>query len=413
MSKHVNVITYATYENVILDENQIKDLLYSKIQLFDPIESICFSSFLNMICQTKPIEELIKIQFKELPCLPEQYLRKAYNQRQILFHRDTLLFYISEVISQKVAGTQRITGNASNIDNIHNFGYCLLLCNSIINYTKYDFFERELIKTYPYHFPNSLYWNFYHRIIRYTIIYKRLFNQLEKHKKDLLCQGMEILYEQYGIEIDDLMDTIKKLFNWYLGLNNNFERRNTPVSEQTNTFNYKNISSFYIQGEIFKDDMKFLKCIDILSKDINDFYNAFETERKDTVDNDTFKNIQCFFDYPIFKYDNQNYCIIDFKFLIENICSGLFWRIKSLIDNSGAKLNCSMNKLWEQNGYLLESYFEFLLKGMFGDKIMITRNDNDSPDAILKIKIDDKEYIVIFEFTCKNIEYHLYIIAPN
>lgn len=107
---------------------------------------------------------------------------------------------------------------------------------------------------------------------------------------------------------------------------------------------------------------------------------------------------QSIFDYPIFKNDIE-FCIIDFKFLIEGICSGLIWKIES-ISKDNNKLNHNMQEIMGQYGNLLEEYFAFLMNKIFPE-INLTNNQEGKPDAVLEVNNNNGNYIILFEFTTK------------
>lgn len=389
----MQIVKQALYENLfLLNEADVDCLLHYKIKDFDPVESICYSSFLNMICQTIPIDALLQLQICGIGRLFEKKdMLNLYLIPKIIYHRDNLLHYICRIISNKIDGENRITGkDVSSNPNIWKYGEVLLLINNKINFLGYQNYEREIIKSFPYHVPNTLFWFYKHRIIRYAYIYKEILPRIKQNQKKLLLSGIELVEQKYNIKFNDYIDTIKGLFIWFLGA------KETGLNSPQ--FDMKNTRSFYISKAQF-EGTKVVPTMDALSKDIAGFYEEFNRQRKDEIDNEVYRYLQSIFDYPIFKSSNTEWCIIDFKFLIEGICSGLIWKIDSILKNNGRR-NYSIQKIREQYGYLLENYFAFLVKKIFPG-IHLTYKQTSKPDAILEVNIDGESHIVIFEFTTK------------
>lgn len=389
--RNIDILTYTTFENLFLLDNEDVDCLINfRIRNFDPIESICFSSFLNMVSQTTNVNTLLELQRREMEKLIGRSLE--FPQKVVIVHRDNLIHYISAIIEKKINGTENITGE-SNKDNSLKYYQTLLLINNKIDFLKYQNFEREIIKSFPYAYHNVLFGYYEQRIIRYSIIYNKILpNDLRDNQKNFLLAGINLIEKKYNLRFKDYIDTIKGLFIWFLGAEE--KGINTPH------FSRDNIGSFYIHAENFPTKDKFISTINALSKNLKGFVEEFAKERKDEIDNDIFNCFQRFFDYPIFKINNSQFCIIDFKFLIEGICSGLIWKIDSIIKNND-KVNYSIQNIREQYGYLIEKYFCFLVEKIFSDP-EITYDQANKPDCILEIKTKDEDYIVLIEFTTKN-----------
>ena len=389
----MQIVKHALYENLfLLNEEDVDCLINYKIKDFDPVESICYSSFLNMICQTTPTDNLLQLQICGIGRLFEKKaMLNLYLNPKIIYHRDNLLHYICRIISNKIDGENTITGkDIGSNPNIWKYGEVLLLINNKINYLGYQNYEREIIKSFPYHVPNTLFWFYKHRIIRYSYIYKQMLPQIDQNQKDLLLSGIELIEQKYNIKFNNYIDAIKGLFIWFLGA------KETGLNSPQ--FDMKNTRSFYI-GKAQFEGTKVVPTMDALSKDISGFYEEFNRQRKDEIDNDVYCYLQSIFDYPIFKSSDTEFCIIDFKFLIEGICSGLLWKIDSILKNNGGR-GYPIQKIKEQYGYLLENYFTFLIKSIFPE-VQLTNNQNGKPDAILEVNFNGESYIVIFEFTTK------------
>lgn len=385
--RNTEILTYTIFENLFsLDKEDVDCLINSRIQYFDPIESIGYSSFLNMVCQATNMNTLLGLQKRELKALTGISLPSEKNV--ILFHRDNLLHYISTIIEKRINGTRKITGE-SNRDNSLKFYQTLLLISNKINFLNYQNFEREIIRSFPYAYHNVLFAYYKQRIIRYSIIYNKILpRDLNDNQKDLLLCGIKLIEDKYELRFEDYIDAIKGLFIWFLGA----EERGFSLPH----FDRHNIGSFYIHAKNFPTKHAFISIINALSKNLQEFVEEFKTERRDGIDNDIYHHFQRFFDYPIFKIDDNQFCVIDFKFLIEGICSGLIWKIDSIISNN-ADLNYSIQNIKSQYGYLVEKYFCFLIEKIFSDP-EITYDQSNMPDCIL----NSDECIILIEFTTKN-----------
>ena len=367
------------------DERNIDTLISDIIQNFDPIEAISFSSFLNMICQTAGADELLSLSKKELRLAG---LAKNPPDNKLLFHRNNLLYFVSQIIEQNVNGDIHITGEG-NSRNSKKYYKTLLLINSKINKNadsdKNDTLMKMLIREYPYYYDPQLIDEIYSkRICRYKYIYNKLLNSLLKKDEKRICEGIEAIEQKMGISLKDYFYVLEELFSWFVSMPvakrtaQDQKVKNSPLG-----FNYNNLNSFYIDKAKFSNDEKFLKLLEGLSKNLPDLRSYFESKkRKDKIDN-FYKCVQNLFDYPILKLNEKQSCIIDLNFLIEGICSGFLWKIPA-----------ERKDIKDAYGKLIEEYFECLIKKIFPN-INITRAENNKPDAILEFE----NYIVIFEFT--------------
>jgi hypothetical protein len=265
------IVKQALYENLFLLSDADGDCLIDyKMKDFDPIESICCSSFLNMICQRTSIEELLQLQICGAGRLFEKkYMLNLYLNPKIIYHRDNLLHYIRRIISKQINGKERITGkDISANPNISKYGKVLLLINNKTNFLKCENFEREIIKSFSYHAPNTLFWFYKHRVIRCSHIYERILPSLNQRKKAILESVIELIEGKYNIKFEDYIETIKELFIWFLGAKES--RLNSPQ------FDMKNIRTFYVDKGKFIGS-KIIQTLDALSKDIEGFYLQYKT----------------------------------------------------------------------------------------------------------------------------------------
>ncbi len=87
------LVAFASYENLfLLTETDVDCLIDHKIKDYEPVESISYSSFLNMICQTTSIENLLQLQISGKGRLFEKKdMVRLYLEPRIIYHRDNLL----------------------------------------------------------------------------------------------------------------------------------------------------------------------------------------------------------------------------------------------------------------------------------------------------------------------------------
>ncbi len=103
----MQVITYWNYEELfgeityhkiylpmscLKEEDYIDLLINDLIKDFEPINVICYSSFLNMVCQTQGTDYIVNQSRIELGHLG---INSKVKKDGILFHRSNLLYLIS------------------------------------------------------------------------------------------------------------------------------------------------------------------------------------------------------------------------------------------------------------------------------------------------------------------------------
>lgn len=402
MSNNTEIVVYATYRDILLAPEERLEHLKNKIGQFDPVEQIAYCSFWNMICQTRDIDELRKMQYIEFRGLPN--INEIIQRRELIFGRETLLYYISQVIKNNINGKSKITGQSDLFNPQYiDFGRCLLLSNSVINELKQGFYEREFIKNFPYDSPKTIYWHYYHRIIRYSFIYSELIPQLVETKRRALEAGIEAIKETHKITISNIFSAVKSLFVWFIGLKEGLLMRNEIPEDRSIMFNFENPLSFYIQRSNYKNFDTMIKVLDLFSMDYKGYQDEFAGAScfKDVIDNNVFKYIQCFYDNPVFKCSDDVYCILDLKFFLEKACKGIIWMMKGALKKESNINNSLGNNIFSENGYLIEAYFDKLMKQIFNEDVEITSNTNNSPDAIIGITHKEVKTFVVIEFTTK------------
>lgn len=157
------IIPYLNYENlfssfktkggiILLDINEhVDSLIGDIIRDFDAIEAVSYSSFLNMVVQTCDAGKSLELGMREIRAAQ---LNNKSNIEGILFHRDNLLYLISQIIQKSNNGTRRITG-VENRQNSGDYYKSLLLINSKLNKMDGDeihvLLKDYLIREYPYY----------------------------------------------------------------------------------------------------------------------------------------------------------------------------------------------------------------------------------------------------------------------
>lgn len=137
-------ITHLTYEKLFRDIqkgkliipisylNEVKnidDLISDIIKNFDSSEAISYSSFLNATIQTLDINEILELGLEEIKNI--KLTNKSFDEG-VLFYRDNLLYFISQIIIKNKGGKLRITGG-KNASNKRDYYKSLLLISSKLN----------------------------------------------------------------------------------------------------------------------------------------------------------------------------------------------------------------------------------------------------------------------------------------
>lgn len=364
-------------------EETIDEILIHYLQALNPVEAIQFSSFLNMICQTSKKDEIIKTVNRELTGarLSDRPSRK------ILFHRDNLLHLISLVLDFNINGTGNITGGG-NLAYPQKYYKALMLINSKLSHIHADptlsIFRDCFIRDYPYYYIPEISFTFYsRRVQRYWYIYNTILPTLDSTQRNKVESALATLEKAAGVSLKEYFSVIRMILGWYLQFP-------TFTQQQDNVprlgFNFNNIHSFYINRANFEQHHAFLKIVEYLAKDIEEFRTAIVQQRRDIIPG-FFRHFRTFFEYPFFKIDNSNFCIIDLRFVLEGICAGFFWQVYRVAERD-------IRILKDQYGMLLEHYFSFLLEKVF-PSVRITGSEESQPDAVLELH----DTIILFEFT--------------
>jgi len=371
-------------------ERRIKAEIFQRIKDFDPIEGISFCSFLNMIAQTQDTETLIKKSNKEL--LEARVTRRAV--KGILFNRYSLLYLMNLFSNLAFSKTEQITGHPSDEYRFpKKFYEALLLANDLYtdeekksgNHTS-SLLRTTFLREWPYYYmPLIVEELAKNRIIRYQYVFTDLIAKLPQDRASALVQAVSELEILHNISLKNFFKGLEKLFFWFMRVPNANQR---IPSGPLQKFGFKpdDISSFYIQKAQFDEDENFLKCLQSLAvtgwaSAINDIQNI-----------SFYDGIKPIFDNPIFQGATDVYCIADLGFVIDKIGGGFLWRLMP-------KDQAKRDKCLRQRGYLLEGYFNELVRRIFPEAV-ITGDQINQPDAV----VETDGYILIFEFTTERID---------
>ena len=404
-SRVVTHLTYtelfSTYERngLILPSSSLNSVAAIKAQIegllkpINPVEVVQFSSFLNMICQTYGTDMTMTrgvTLLKETRLVPAN----AGFVNRILFHRESLLGLIAFAIEKDLKGTNPLTGPGHLVSQ-QSYVNAMLLYNDLLlkameegsltpeERIMKDYFIRE----WPHYYERDIARQInYHRILRYRYCYGTLAPSLGEEKGKLTRSLVSKFEEEVGVSLEEYMHAITRLFGWFLDWPT-LRENGRLSSDYKYGFDFKNINSFYIHASAFPNSDDFLKTIEHLSRDIVALKTAIEAERSNTRDRISGPNefARVFFNNPIFKISDGQYCILDLKFVLENACGGLMWRV-------GAGEN--VQDLKAAYGHLMEEYFRFLIGSIFKDA-RIAFGDSGGADAI----VEAEDTVLVFEFT--------------
>jgi hypothetical protein len=370
------------------DKRVIDEVIDELISGLDPVEAISYSSFLNMIVQTCDPEESARLGRNEIAAVG---FKNDIRGNKVFFHRDCLLHMMSRIIMGGKDGTMSITGG-SDRRGTAKYYKALLLINSEIN-SPVENERHTLLKNYflrdypPPYSPTTTNTIFKNRLQRYWYIYDQILPKMKRHEAELIKKGIDVLEKDSGLTLREHYSVLAGVLAWFLILP--IEKRKRQ-NEETSIlgFDYRNIGSFYIRKNNFPDTDRFLCLIKSLAQDKNGIQKHFARNRRDEVSG-FYRHFRDFFDRAIFKIDDDSFCILDLKFLIEGLCSGFLWHIKNK-----SSLQYIQQELKGYYGQLLEKYFVFLLKQIFSHA-KISKAPGSGPDAIVKTDA----FLIIFEFT--------------
>jgi hypothetical protein len=406
MATETRIVTYLTYSElfdsfersgIVLPVNTLKTVEDFETQIeyllheMNPIELIQFSSFLNMICQTRDTDSTM---VRGITLLEESdVIAKGRGfSNKIVFHRENLLNLIGQILSKKIQGDQQLTGPKHGA-NHKKYSEAILLNNDLVNVginadsTKGIFLRDHFIREWPhYYLPEIARLVYSHRIVRYRYCYETLLPTLAATDKSEMEAGISAFEQRTGVSLPAYMKVLNGLYAWFFEVPIQNEKKPPAAGQPKLGFDFQNISSFYIQASLFQQEPSFITTIDLLSRDIEAFRTASAQEAARTRDPITGynKSVRIFFDNPIFKISDGLYCITDLKFIIENVCGGLLWRVKS---------EGNLQNFKSAYGRLMEKYFQFLIGNIFkGAKIDF--GEHAGADAV--VEYEDKIFVIEF-----------------
>ncbi|OHA85802.1 MAG: hypothetical protein A2591_00450 [Candidatus Yonathbacteria bacterium RIFOXYD1_FULL_52_36] len=381
------VIPVNTLKTVEDFEAQIEYLLHE----MNPIELIQFSSFLNMICQTRDTDSTM---VRGVSLLEESgVIAKGRGfSNKIVFHRENLLNLIGQILSKKWQGNQQLTGPEHGA-NHKKYSEAILLNNELLNTeinadsAKGIFLRDHFIREWPhYYLPEIARLIYSHRIVRYRYCYETLLATLDATNKSEMEAGLSAFEQNAGVSLSSYMKVLSGLYAWFFEVPLQNEENPPAAGHLRLGFDFQNINSFYIQASQFQQDPSFITTINLLSRDINALREASDQEAIRTRDPimGYNKSVRIFFDNPIFKISDGLYCITDLKFIVENVCGGLLWRVKSEGNPQNFK---------SAYGRLMEKYFQFLISNIFKGAT-IDFGEHAGADAVVEYK--DKVFVIEF-----------------
>jgi hypothetical protein len=143
----------------------------------------------------------------------------------------------------------------------------------------------------------------------------------------LISKAIHALEKDSGLTLQDHYLVLAGVLGWFLI--SPVEKRKKGNNIAVRGFDYRNPGSFYIDRNNFPDTAPLIRLIKFIAQDINCLQKHFVKERRDKVSG-FYRNFRDFFDQPIFKIDDNRFCILDLKFLIEGLCSGFPWHIEDM-----------------------------------------------------------------------------------
>lgn len=338
----------------LADEKIIDEVLQQLITPIDPVEAICYSSFLNMIVQTADPDESARLGQREL--VEVGFVNEA-GDNKVLFHRDCLLYMISRIITDGDNGSLQITGNTDR-RGTKKYYKALLLINSKINHITgntrqtllKDYFIRDYPLSYAPHATNTIFKN---RLQRYWHIYGQILPSMGNPEGECISKAICALEKDSGLTLRQHYSVLAGVLSWFLLLPVEKRKNNKHISNLG--FDHRNLASFYINRHNFAVTDNLIRLIHFVAQDIHCLQQHFAKERRDKVSG-YYNHFRDFFDRPIFQIDNNRFCILDLKFFMEGLCSGLLWRIK---DNAAGQNN--FQQLKGCYGQLIENILSFYL----------------------------------------------------
>lgn len=408
MSKDTKIITHLTYSSlfntfekggIFLMTSTLRNVEDFKSQIeyllgqLNPIELIQFSSFLNMIVQTRTTEKTL---VRGVSFLEETKLvpKGTGFVNKIVFHRENLLNLIGQILESNIKGDQQLTGEGY-LENQQKYCKAILLNNDLllVETDKYkteaeltvyrDYFIRE----WPhYYLPDIARHIYKHRIIRYQYCFENLLSVLEVTDRNLMEAGIQSFEQKSGVSLSEYMKVLTGLYAWFFEIPIQNEQNATTDTQPKLGFDFQNVSSFYIDSRLFSGDPSFIKTIETISKDIEALKKlvADPLNTRDPIHGYN-KNIRLFFDNPVFKISEGYYCVIDLKFVIENVCGGMLWRLRN---------DASLQDFKSAYGRLMEEYFKFVIRNIFKEA-KITFGEGAGADAVVEFE----DSILVIEFT--------------
>lgn len=379
-----------------ITEGDLREIIKSKLNGLAAENGIKRLSYLNMWCQIN-WKECHRISMQELKKLG--FLKTNVDESRALLHRDVFLYVIAELIMGEHTG-QLPSHQAGGELGQSCFTELFILMNVWLSrITNERTLCLQLLRDNPQAYNQNSVVDYYLRwIIRYWNIYIDILATLDK-PKDLIEKGLNLLVQDMNVTLKEYFQVIFHIFDRYLTVprilatHPELEGKINPIG--TNVFDVHKLNCF-------EEDKIVLRFLQRMSKDLLNM-KTFILDGCD-IDKQLQREFDPVFEYaiklfhrPIFKSDDSTYHrIIDLKFLFDGICSGLVWRLDSLLNaESKNEKNAKKYKLQDlkaQYGLLLDIYFKGCIKKIFNAE---SSDIKSNPDAVVRSNVDT----VIFEFT--------------
>lgn len=407
----MDILTHLRYEDCFLSECEnslgilrikglsglflpIDEIINQPLKSLNKKEIIIICSFINMVYQTCSHGEMNRFSTQLL-----QSVQIPVKQGKVPFHRGNLLHLITLAVQHhdstdkdKCWFEETDPGMRYQSD-LKKVCQLLLLINSKMDVgskTGKEFFlYSQILRHYPVYDGNTessfaFYWRW---LKRYWYVYNHLLPCLPEDEKKYMQAAIKVFEEKVGLPLHENFDMLSKLFLWFNGVKKflHFPDGHTPDAvKDILHFRPDSITSFLIDENNFKDSS-------LLQLVRNIAFNA--EEMKDYVGGSLLSDVKKFFDRTVFRYKNY-FSILDWKFFVERHCAGLFW---VLWDKSPKKNNKMLGDMRSSYGNVMERYFVYLMKRIFGECVAKPKGDGN-PDLV----IETETHILIFEFTVKS-----------
>lgn len=369
--------------SIVADESIIDNIINHLSVDKNKTNIISYCAFLNMVYQTQNIDEVFKLTRAELV---DANIRVKTDDDFALFHRDNLIYLIYDYVKKEESGD----GTISDKQVLSDLYKTLILINDKLNINsknEFHFLMHYIVRDFPYSHNLDLTVDTYNRWLkRYWYIFYNLVNKMESNKVANIKSATKQLESEMSITLREYYDVITTLFNWFM-----FSPLKMKDKKESLKFDFSNLGTFYINRKNFPSEHVLLKIIDRISIDLNQMQKRFNNsiglnKRKKRVVDEIYNHMLGAFTAPFLTINEDLFCVIDMKFLIESGTTGFLWFLNEY-------LNYEIYQTKHELGHLVEAYYIELMSKMFCLKDNIV--DKHTPDIV----IESDSCIFIIEFT--------------